>query len=244
MALPKRQQREQFKTYKGVFDDHTERVLFKLHSEGHFDHLAEPVSIGKEANIFTAVRKTSEGERKVIVKVYRVENCDFSKMYQYIRQDARFLNLKKKRRLIIFMWAKREYRNLLKARDAGCRVPTPLANREHIIVMELVGDEEPALKLTRAPPENPRAFYEEVVENMRKLFKAGLVHGDLSPFNILNHQERPVFIDFSQATVVESANAEELLERDIRNIQGYFVKQGLHVNKEDMMKKIIKKEKG
>lgn len=244
MAIDKRQFREQFKTYKGVFDDHTERLLFRLHSEGLFDHLAEPVSIGKEANIFTAVKKTGgdEGDKKLIVKIYRVENCDFSKMYGYIRQDTRFLNLKKKRRLIIFTWAKREYRNLLKAREAGCTVPTPLANREHIIVMEFIGDDHAAPKLTRAAPENPTAFYEAVMENMKKLHKANLVHGDLSPFNILNYNEKPVFIDFSQGTVLTAANADELLERDIRNIHVYFTKLGLKL-KQDEMKRRIKENK-
>lgn len=241
MAIDKRQFREQFKTYKGVFDDHTERLLFRLHSEGLFDHLAEPVSIGKEANIFTAVKKTEEGDKKLIVKIYRVENCDFSKMYGYIRQDTRFLNLKKKRRLIIFTWAKREYRNLLKAREAGCTVPTPLANREHIIVMEFIGDEQAAPKLTRAPPKNPKEFYEAVIDNMKKLHNAGLVHGDLSPFNILNYNEKPVFIDFSQGTVLTAANANELLERDIRNIHTYFTKLGLKLKQDEMKKKVKEK---
>ncbi len=241
MAIDKRQFREQFKTYKGVFDDHTERLLFKLHSEGHFDHLAEPVSIGKEANIFTAEKKTQDGTKKFIVKIYRVENCDFSKMYEYIRQDTRFLNLKKKRRLIIFTWAKREYRNLLKAREAGCTVPMAIANREHIIVMEFIGDSTAAPKLKHAAPEHLQAFYEEVMDNMKKLHAANLVHGDLSPFNILNYNEKPVFIDFSQGTVLTAANADELLERDIRNIHIYFAKLGLKLDQKEMKKRIKQK---
>ena len=53
------------------------------------------ISVGKESNIFSAL--TKEG-KKVIVKIYRLETCDFGRMYNYIRGDPRFVNLKKKRR--------------------------------------------------------------------------------------------------------------------------------------------------
>ncbi len=236
MAIKKRQQKERPKTYKGVFDKHTERVLFKLSSEGHFDHLAEPLSIGKEANVFTA----KKGSKTLVVKVYRVENCDFSQMYKYIRTDPRFLDLKKKRRLIIFAWARREFRNLLKAREVGCSVPKPIAIKDHIIVMEHIGDEKAAPMLKDQHPENPEEFTEFIFKNMAKLHKGGMVHGDLSSFNILNYNEKPVFIDFSQATLLTNINAEELFERDTRNIQRYCAKLGVV----EEIKKIKEKIKG
>ena len=63
--------KEKFKTYKNVFDNHAERLLFKLTSQGHFDSLDIPLSIGKEANIFVATK----GKEKRIVKMgeYRLE---------------------------------------------------------------------------------------------------------------------------------------------------------------------------
>ena len=86
--------KEKFKTYKNVFDNHAERLLFKLTSQGHFDSLDIPLSIGKEANIFVATK----GKEKRIVKIYRVETCDFNHMFDYLRYDPRYLHIKKNRR--------------------------------------------------------------------------------------------------------------------------------------------------
>ncbi len=227
--------REKFKTYGNVFDNFTIRKLFELGSKGHFSELKSPVSIGKEANIFTAER---EDNSQVIVKIYRLEACDFNRMYDYIKYDVRYLNLKSKRREIIFNWAQREFRNLLKAREAGVRVPMPIHCLNHIIVMEMIGSSEPAPKLKDLHPNDPEKFFSIVFDYMKKLWLAGLVHGDLSEFNILNYDEKPVFIDFSQGTLTRSANAEELLLRDCKNIARFFRKLGLDLHAQDMFDEI------
>ncbi|MEM4264132.1 MAG: serine protein kinase RIO [Candidatus Woesearchaeota archaeon] len=226
--------KEKFKTLKNVFDDFTERNIFKLISEGHFDGLESPLFIGKEANIFTA----KKGSHTVIVKIYRLSTCDFKRMYKYICSDPRFPAVKRQRRKVIFAWAHREYRNLLKAREAGVRVPTPIASLYNILVMEYIGNSGPAPKLKDALPENPKAFFNEVITNIKKLHKAGLVHADLSPFNILNHEEKPVFIDLSQAIPTEDPNAKEYLQRDIHNICNFFHKLKVKSDPEEIFKKI------
>ena len=78
--------KERFKTYKNVFDEFTVRSIFKLISQGYFEGLESPISIGKESNIFSALRKDNE---KVIVKIYRLETCDFNRLYDYIKDDPR-----------------------------------------------------------------------------------------------------------------------------------------------------------
>ena len=83
-----------------------------------------------------------------------------------------------------------------------------------------------------------KEFFSKTIGNMKKLYKAGLIHSDLSPFNILNHGETPVFIDFSQATVLENSRAGEFLERDIKNVCNFFRKLGLKVDEEKSLKKI------
>lgn len=228
--------REKFKTKHGVFDNFTNRNLFKLITQGHFEGLYSPIFIGKESNIFSAKTKTG----LVIVKIYRLETCDFNRMYDYLKYDPRFPSLKKKRRKVIFAWAQREYRNLLKARQAGVAVPKPITILFNIVVMEFIGKKEPAPKLKDAKPKKPKQFADNVIDNMAKLKKAGLIHGDLSSFNILNNQEKPVFIDFSQCTTTESPLAEELLERDIRNIVNHFNKLGLKLDIEKIKKKTKK----
>lgn len=222
----------EFKTYSDVFDEFTLRNVFKLSSQDYFvDGSLSPLFIGKESNVFIA--KNKEG-KKVIVKIYRLSTCDFNQMYNYIKLDERYAALKKQKRKVIFAWAQREFRNLLKAREAGVRVPIAHTCLFNIIVMEFIGHEGAAKKLKDLEPENKKRFYDETLKNMKKLHKAGLVHGDLSSFNILNLDDKPIFIDFSQCTVTKSSNAEELLNRDISNVGNYFNKIGFKVNKEEM----------
>ena len=227
-------QKEEWKTYKNVFDQHSLRLLEKLRSQGHFDELKSPIALGKEANVFTAVK----GGGLVIVKIYRLENCNFNKMYSYLAPDPRFHGLKKKNRLIVFTWVQREYRNLLKAREV-IRVPQPIAVKDNIIIMEFIGrGDEPAPKLKDADPENAEKFYRKTIANMKALHSIGLVHADLSDFNILNFEDEPVFIDFSQSTTTEHPHADEFLERDVKNIARYFKRVGVKTSEEEIIDEI------
>jgi len=82
--------REDFKTMHNVFDEFTNRNLFKLISQGHFRGLESPISIGKESNVFSALTKD---DRRVMVKIYRLETCDFNRMYDYIKEKQEAHNL-------------------------------------------------------------------------------------------------------------------------------------------------------
>ena len=230
--------REKFKTLKHVFDMFTEKNLFKMISQGYFEGLESPIEMGKEANIFTAI--TKEGKR-VIVKIYRLSTVDFYQMYAYLQSDPRFPGLDRNLRKVIFAWTHREYRNLLKARDAGVRVPMPITQMFNILVMEFVGDDQPAPKLKDKKPKDPEKFLAEIVAEMRKLYKAGFVHADLSAFNILNYDEKPIFIDMSQATTTDNPNASQYLERDVRNIANFFNKLRIKADAQKMLKKITGK---
>jgi len=229
---------ERTKTYKAVFDNFTNTTILKLISKGALDGLEGPISIGKEANVFSA---QAHGER-VAVKIYRMANCDFNRMYDYIKADPRFPDLDKNRRKVILMWARREYRNLLKAREAGVRVPTPRAVLNNVLVMEFIGDETPAQRLKDSWPEKPKEFFDTIVKHMQKLYAADLVHTDLSPFNILNHHQEPVLIDLSQATILDNPNAQEYLTRDVKNICAFFRKYGLDIDEDDVIKRITGKK--
>lgn len=234
--MAKRPWKEEWKTFGNVFDQFTERNIFKLASQEYFEELQSPINIGKEANIFSAVK----GDKKRIVKIYRLSTCDFNRMYDYLKYDPRFPGMNRNRRKIIFAWAKREYRNLLKARDAGVRVPTPYTILSNILVMEFIGNEKPAPMLKDHHPEEPERFLRDIIAHMRKLYKAGMVHGDLSAFNILNHNGKPVLIDMSQSTTLENTFAKEYLERDIRNVCNFFRKLDVECDEEEIKKKIVK----
>jgi len=231
-----RKNKEEWKIYKNVFDNFTLRTLFKLSSKGLFDELESPIALGKEANTFTA----SKGDEKVCVKIYRLESCDFNRMYEYIVTDPRLEKIKKQKREIVFAWTQREYRNLLKMREFGLECPTPYGFFNNVLVMELIG--EPSPQLRDHSPEDIDSMFEKVVKQMRLLWKNKFVHGDLSQYNILNDNEIPFLIDFSQATNSLNPRYEEFWKRDIKNVSNYFRKLGVEVD-EDKLRAIIKEEK-
>ncbi|MFH0870173.1 MAG: serine protein kinase RIO [archaeon] len=229
-------QKEEWKVFKNVFDQSTLLVLEKMRSQGHFDELKSPIALGKEANVFSATKE----DGMIIAKIYRVENCNFNNMYRYLIPDPRFHGLKKRRRLIIFAWVQREYRNLLKAREV-IRVPKPIAIKEGVLLMEFIGRKDAAPKLKDSPPADPKKFFDKVIKDIKALYGIGLVHADLSEFNILNFEEEPVFIDFSQSTMLEHPQAIEFLKRDITNVCKYFRKQGLKADEDEAFRHIIGK---
>ncbi|MGM5481028.1 MAG: serine protein kinase RIO [Nanobdellota archaeon] len=236
--MARKKSKEEWKTYGGVFDNYTIENLKKLSSQGHFEEIYSSLALGKEANIFIA--KTAK-EELVVIKIYRLENCDFNKMYSYIAQDPRYDSLKGNRRRIIFEWTKREYRNLQKAREC-IKVPTPYTFKDNIIVMEYIGDENgPALQLKNEELDDEQEFFNRIIENMKLLYNQGLVHGDLSSFNILVDGRQPIFIDFSQSTMTTSRQAPELLIRDLNNITNYFAKAGIKRNPKELYTEITGK---
>lgn len=232
--------KDKFKIYKNVFDEFTLKTVFKLSSQGHFDELVSPVMIGKESNIFLADTKDNE---YVIVKIYRLHSCNFNQMYSYIKSDPRFLNLKNQRRLVIFKWVQREYRNLLLARKK-INVPKPIAFLNNILVMESIGNNKPASQLKDDIPKDIKGFSRKVLDAVKDLAKIGLIHADLSEFNILNYNQKPYFIDFSQGTSVKDPNAVSYLKRDLKNMVRFFKKHKVDIDAEkefdNIKKEIIK----
>ena len=234
--------RDKFQVYKNVFDEFTLETLFKLSSQGHFDELLSPVMIGKEANIFLADTKE---DHYVIVKIYRLYSCNFNKMFSYINSDPRFMDLKNRKRLVIFRWVQREYRNLLLAREK-INVPMPIAFSNNVLVMESIGNDSPAPQLKDSSPKNAEEFAQQVLKFIKELASIELVHGDLSEFNILNYNDKPYFIDFSQGTCTKDPNALEYLKRDIGNIARFFrrLKVEIDVDKEfEKISTLLKKNK-
>ena len=87
----------------------------------------------------------------------------------------------------------------------------------------------------------PKKFLDEIIRNLKRMYKAGFVHADLSAFNILNFNEKPVFIDFSQCSTLKHPRVEEFFDRDIRNICVFFRKLGLKLREEEIKKEISQK---
>jgi RIO kinase 1 len=223
---------EQFKVEQSVFDDATFGALYKLVADGHIEAFGGPISTGKEANVYEAMG--GEGT-EVAVKIFRVNASPFQQMRTYLEGDPRFEGLGSDKKAIVLAWVRKEFANLQRAREAGVRVPTPIAVERNVLVMELVGlVEDRARRLAEVTVENPETAYEVVREYMRRLHTAGLIHGDLSEYNMIIHDGELVIIDLGQAVTVHHPNAGDLLRRDCENVAAFFSRQGLDPDAEEL----------
>ncbi len=227
------------KTYGGVFDQFTLRTLEILRGQGHFDELVSPICAGKESQVYSAIK----GSTWVAVKIYRLETCDFNRMYDYIKRDPRYNALKRIKRQVIFSWVQREFRNIHKAREAGCRVPLPITFKNNVLVESFLGEENQAApKLKDAILDDANEVLHKLTKDIKKLYDFGLVHGDLSPFNILYHKDMPFLIDLSQGTVKGNPEFLELLHRDIASTLPFFKKRKVVCSQEEIIQTIRAKK--
>ncbi|MBS3759854.1 MAG: serine protein kinase RIO [Halodesulfurarchaeum sp.] len=223
---------EQFKVEGSVFDDATYAALYKLVQDDYLQAFGGPISTGKEANVYEAL--DDEGET-VAVKVYLTTTSNFQQMSDYLEGDPRFEGIRGSTTKVVIAWVRKEYSNLKRAQAAGVAVPNPLAVQRNVLVMEYLGDEEgPAPTLVDVTIENPETAYSVVRKYMRRLYDAGLIHGDLSEFNLVFHDGQITVIDVGQAVTVHHPNAEEFLERDCRNIASFFADLDVDVTTESL----------
>ena len=223
---------DQFKVEQSVFDDATFGALYKLVGDGHIEAFGGPISTGKEANVYEALG--GEGE-EVAVKVYRINASAFKQMRDYLEGDPRFEGISNDKGQVVLAWVRKEYANLERAQRAGVRVPNPIAVERNVLVMELVGlVDERARRLAEVEVENPETAYEVVREYMRRLYSAGLIHGDLSEYNMIIHDGELVIIDLGQAVTVHHPNSDDFLDRDCENVASFFRRQGLEVTADEL----------
>jgi RIO kinase 1 len=230
---------EERKIAEGVFDKATLTSLFKLFNKHNLE-ITSMISQGKEANVYYGTideknEKTGEiKKREVAVKIFSVDAADFRTMEKYIRGDPRF-HVRKERRSFIYSWTQKEFRNLSKMHEA-INCPEPIAFHNNVLVMEFIGDNgAPAPRMKDLPPNDPEKFFNKILDHVRKIYKAGLVHGDLSEYNVLNNGE-PVIIDVSQSVLLSHPMAQELLERDVKNILKYFKNFGVEMDALEALK--------
>ena len=227
---------EQFKVEQSVFDDATFGALYKLVADGHIEAFGGPISTGKEANVYEAL---GADDTEVAVKVFRINASPFQQMRDYLEGDPRFEGIGNDKKQVVLAWVRKEFANLGRAREAGVRVPRPIAVERNVLVMELVGlVEDRARRLAEVNVENPETAYEVVREYMRRLHTAGLVHGDLSEYNMIIHDGELVIIDLGQAVTIHHPNAGDLLRRDCENVAAFFSRQGLETSGDDLFEYI------
>jgi len=235
------------KIYAEVLDLRTLKTLYKLSSRGYIKALGGVISTGKEANVFYADGFYNGRDIPLAVKIYRIETREFYRMDEYLFGDKRFDIRRVSKKDLIFLWVEKEFRNLIKANEAKVYAPAPVHYLNNVILMEFIGDDEtPApslIEIGRGIVEltDIYEFFLEVINNIKKLYiGAELVHSDLSEYNILYHNDKPYFIDFGQAVLIDHPKANIYLERDLKNILRYFSKFGI---KKDL-KRVLEFVKG
>jgi RIO kinase 1 len=218
-----------------VFDHRTLKAVHKLMNIGHLQTLDFPIATGKEASVFVGLTKRSD---EVAVKIYRIGNATFNSIRQYIVDDPRFRSLSHDRRSVIHAWAQKEFKNLMRMHDAGVAVPAPIAYLENILIMEYlcVGDNhDPAPPLRSLRTFDAADVYKQLRRDVRRMVKdGGIVHGDLSEYNIVLVGERPYIIDVSQGVVIEHPGARGFLERDAKNLAHFFERRGIDESAADL----------
>ncbi|WP_266078919.1 serine/threonine-protein kinase Rio1 [Haladaptatus caseinilyticus] len=224
---------DQFKVEQSVFDDATLAALYKLVQDGYVRAFGGPISSGKEATVYSALG--DEEHEEVAVKIYRINASDFRDMREYLVGDPRFEELGGDKKRVVLAWVRKEFANLKRARKAGVRVPEPFAVQRNVLVMEFMGnDGRRAPTLADAKLENPETAYEVVKEYMRRLYDSGLVHGDLSEYNILVSNGELCIIDVGQAVTIHHPNSGEFLTRDCANVASFFQREGLDVHGDEL----------
>lgn len=211
----------------------TPKRIQPLIDEGLVDEVVRPLMSGKEAAVYI-VRC---GHRLRCAKVYKeASQRSFKKAVQYqegrkVRSSRRARAMEKGsgfgRKQAEESWQHAEVDALYKLSDAGVRVPTPYGCFDGILLMELIlnedGDVAPRLNDIELSAEQARRDHKGMMQDILRMLSVGLVHGDLSEFNVLQAPEGPVIIDLPQ--VVDAAannNAQWMLARDVNNITQYY----------------------
>ena len=205
--------------------------LQPLIDDGVIDEVIRSLKSGKEATVYLV----RSGMQTRCAKVYRdMAQRSFQKRAQYqegrkVRgsRQARAMNKSTRfgRKEQEAAWKNAEVDALYKLVAAGVRVPKPFGYFNDTLIMELVtdaaGDPAPRLAEVDLSPETAREYHRFLIEQIVRMLGIGLIHGDLSEFNVLIGPDGPVIIDLPQVVNAAGNNgALAMLERDVNNIRG------------------------
>ncbi|WP_133010755.1 PA4780 family RIO1-like protein kinase [Marinomonas flavescens] len=204
-----------------------------LLEDGLVDEVLRQLMSGKEATVYV-VRCGSDIR---CAKVYKeASKRSFKQAVQY-REGRKVKNSRRARAMEKGskfgreeqenLWHNAEVDALYKLANAGVRVPKPYGCFDGVLLMELItdddGDVAPRLNDVSMSAEQAREDFDVIIRDIVRMLCAGLVHGDLSEFNVLVDSNGPVIIDLPQAVdAVANNHAEWMLERDVNNMRDYY----------------------
>jgi RIO kinase 1 len=211
----------------------TPKRLEPLIEDGLIDSVVRQLMSGKEATVFVV----NCGNETRCAKVYKeADKRSFRQAVDYTEnrktknsRQARAMakGTKFGREAQERAWQSAEVDALYRLAAAGVRVPKPYNFYEGVLLMELVTDADgnaaPRLNDLEFTPEVARDFHQRLIDEVVRMLCAGIVHGDLSEYNILVAADGPVIIDLPQAVDAAGNNhAAGMLERDVANLRNYF----------------------
>ena len=235
------------------------------HDEPYEDHPRGTLKSGKEAEIFLVERRFASGPRLLAHKRYRprypgkgqlrAEGFSTSTAYRgdAIYKAGWFLPTRDKKALMGGsryghelagrLWPMQEWTMLRRAWDAGASVPYPVEQTDHGLLMEFIGDDSqaaPKLGQARLSQAELASAWEQLLDNLRALTDAGLVHADLSVYNLLWWEGRLIVIDLPQAVeFTTNSDAYDLLHRDVANVGEWFTRRGADVDVEALYAELL-----
>ena len=208
--------------------------------EGLVTSVLNVVKSGKEATVYRCRANPSLGAKFVAAKVYH--GSEFRNFRDAAVYDAgRVIGKGQVRRAVeghtdfgrkaqAAIWTDYEYETLSTLFDLGGDVPEPFACTDTAILMEYIGngaEAAPQLNFAELEVEEAKAAWDRLLWNIELWLKNNLVHADLSAYNILWWEGRVRVIDMPQAVDARfNPHARKLLERDVRNVAGYFRRYG------------------
>ena len=201
--------------------------------DGKVDQVLRQLKSGKEASVYIVAC----GAQICCAKVYKeAEHRGFHKLAQYQEgrktrssRDSRAMGKRSRhsRSMQESEWKNAEVLALYRLAHAGVRVPKPLDVHDGVLLMELICDQHgnpaPRLNEVTMTPEQARQWHAFMMNQIVRMLGAGLIHGDLSDYNVLVDAAGPVIIDLPQAVnAASNNNAFAMLERDVNNMRATF----------------------
>ena len=202
---------------------------------GIIEEVVRPLMSGKEAQVFVVVA----GGEECVAKVYKEANQRTFKHRSDYTEGRRTRNTRDQRAMSKRTqhgrqkdedaWRTTEVEMIYRLRDAGVRVPEPINFVDGVLVMELVKDAEghpaPRLGDLTFSPSEAHEIYQKLIREVVRMLCAGVIHGDLSDFNVLMSLDGPVVIDFPQAVEpTHNPNGKKLLLRDVDNLHRFLAR--------------------
>jgi RIO kinase 1 len=204
-----------------------------LVTDGLVDTVLRQLMSGKEAMVYVVQRD----DQVLCAKVYKEANKRAFRQAVEYTEGRKVKNSRQARAMAKgsrygrqeqeAAWQSAEVDALYRLAAAGVRVPTPYNFHEGVLLMELItdADGEPAPRLNdiELSADDARSYHAELLRQVVRMLCAGIIHGDLSEYNILVDAAGPIIIDLPQAIdAAANNNAARLLERDVDNLADYF----------------------